>query len=265
MSPTLHKIRQFRELEDRYAKLRGQIISQTTNDKNGYFHDYFNMNMANQGGEGFAEEDDWENLGEQTTGTETSDNGERRNATGKQGEATGEVMSKTATTEILATETVESLSRVGLEAEDVEMEWESTFFTSDEEEEDSDKSLGADVELSELLQLERENPDDFGLPALDEPPTRPTRPNNSEAPTFYNHLNDSHENVPSTQGTILPSIEYPYYDDDDVVEDDYPPDKFRKTEAFITITEWSLRKLLPYKHYRPKTPSRLRTCYTVIG
>jgi hypothetical protein len=240
MSPTLHRIRQYRELEKRYGKLREQVVSQTADDNNGYFHDCFNTNMANQSGGEFAEEDGRENLGEETSGTKTSDNGERSNAAGEQGEpieAAETVTTKTATTEILATEIIWSLPRADLEAKDVEMEWDSTFFTSDEEEEDSDKSLGADVELSELLQLEKENPDDFGFPALDDPPTRPKSPNNSEAPTLYNHPNKSHENVPSTQGTILPSIEYPYYDDGVEDEDDYPPDQFRKTEAFITITE----------------------------
>jgi hypothetical protein len=139
-----------------------------------------------------------------------------------------------------------------------------------------DKSLGASVELSELLALERDNPDDFGNPNSDFPYSA----NSSEAPAAKVPLtlstlnspgwNESRERLPATLDatTVLPSIEEDGYDDDYDYENDddkLPADDFVKTYAFFTKAELRLRKLLPYKQYRVRRSSRLRICYTVIA
>lgn len=142
-------------------------------------------------------------------------------------------------------------------------------------ENECDKFLGASVELSELLALERDNPDDFSLPNLDVAYSE----NSSEAPTGKVPLslstfnspdwNEFREKLPATLDTmtVLSSIEedgYDGYHDYENDEDEFPADEFTKTQAIITKAEWRLRKLLPYKQYRVRRPSLLRVCYTVI-
>jgi hypothetical protein len=162
------------------------------------------------------------------------------------------------------------------------VDWESSL---DEDEDDNgaenerDKSLGASAELPELLALERDNPDDFDFlnPDVPCPEDSSEVPTGNVPPTLSTinspGLNESREKLPVTLGTVtvLPSIEEDGYDDDyeydygDDDEDEFPADEFVKTQAFVTKAESRLRKILPYKQYRVRRPSLLRSCYTVIA
>lgn len=145
---------------------------------------------------------------------------------------------------------------------DVQMDLEITYNESgnstngngNNEEDMDDAALGEDLELSELLQLEKEQPDDL-LFSNQEFPTRPKSPNNTES-----------ENVPVHASTItfdpnepIRSIEF-----DERRQPELPPSEFAKTDVLWTDGEIMLRKLLPYKKYQVKCPSCLRVCYTVI-
>jgi hypothetical protein len=281
MPPPIYKIKKLRKIRQKYSNLRAKVSLQTGDTDNSEITDREGIDTMNAAGKGLLDDADWEYFGEDRHLIKSCNNGEPSSS------ASDEVEPVATTTTAPETVVVEVVEVVEPENQKLsgncygkygEVDWESSLDEDEDEkgaENERDKSLGASVELSELLALERDNPDDFGLPNLDvlylenssEAPTANVPPTLS---TLCSHgWSESREKLPATLATttVLPSIEWDGYDDDyDYKNDDdkFPADEFVKTQAFITKAEWRLRKLLPYKKYRVRRPSLLRICYTVV-
>ena len=279
MPPPVYKINKIRKVRQKYSKLRQEVILQTGDGDNSEITDREGIDAMNEADKGLLDDADWEYFGEERDNTKSCNNGEPSTW------ANDEVESVAITTTAAAAVVVErdepeyqNLSR-HYYVNDGEMDFEGSL---DEDEDDDgvenerDNSLEASVELSELLALERDNPDDYGNPNLDVPYSE----NSSKAPaakvpptlSTLNSpgWNESRERLPATLDTttVLPSIEEDGYDDDYDYENDddnFLADHFLKTYAFFTKAELRLRKLLPYKQYRVRHSSRLRICCTVIA
>jgi hypothetical protein len=239
MSHILKKIRSFRKIKKQYTKLQNQAM---VNSNNTQTTARDTMALSGDTSEGVGEDSDRETPEEEITVATTSDtNGRQNDEIGG-----GDKQTNTAD-EAEADDSAE-------EEAEADMDWESTYGGSDstkEIEDNDDEALG-EVELSELLRLEKEQPDEF-LPSL-EVPTRPKSPKPAS--------NNAQENVPTATGTMpFDSRRFEWEDEED---EEYPAADFIRTDAFISDAEWWLQELLPYKQYRAKSPSCLRTCYTVI-
>jgi hypothetical protein len=240
MSHILRKIRSFRKIKKRYTKLQNQATANSNQNTQTTARD--TMALSGDTSEGIGEDSDQETLGEEITVATTSD------TSGEQGDeiSGGDKQTNTAD-ESEADDSAE-------EENEADMDWESTSGGSDsakEREDNDDEALG-EVELSELLQLEKEQPDEF-LPDL-EVPTRPKSPKSAS--------NNGQENFPTSTGTM--SFDSKHFEWEGEEDEEYPIADFIRTEVFISDAEWWLQELLPYKQYRAKSPSCLRTCYTVI-
>jgi hypothetical protein len=279
MPPPIYKINKIRKVRQKYSKLREKVILQTGDGDNSKITDCEGIDTMNEADKGLLDDAEWEYFGEERNNTKSCNNGEPSTW------ANDEVESVATTTTAAAAVVVERVEpenqnlRGNYYVNDGEVDFEGSL---DKDEDDNgaentrDKSLGASVELSELLALERDNPDDFGNPNSDFPYSE----NSSEAPaakvpptlSTLNSpgWNESRERLPATLDTttVLPSIEEDGYDDDYDYENDddnFPAVAFVKTYAFFIKAELRLRKLLPYKQYRVRRSSRLRICYTVIA
>jgi hypothetical protein len=187
----------------------------------------------------------WDTVDTGVYRTEMETNFERCNGAGGNDEA------EAAAGTIAVTEVVDTY---GSESDgDFKMDWESTIRGSFEgvlrESEDiSHAALGEEVELSDLLQLEKEQPDDI---TNLEAPTGPTSPKQDNNPPTSNRM----------------SIDFNYFDWDDLDDEDYdefPATEFFHTDNAMSDAEWALELLEPFKKYRARTPTLLRACYTVI-
>jgi hypothetical protein len=279
MPPLIYKVNKIRQFRRKYSKLREKAILQTGDGDNSEITDREGVDTMNEADKGLLGDADWVCFGEERDNTKSCNNGEPSNW------ANDEVESVATTTTAAAAVVVERVEpenqnlRGNYYVSDGEVDFEGSL---DEDEDDNgaenirDKSLGASVELSELLALERDNPDDFGNPNSDFPYSE----NSSEAPaakvpptlSTLNSpgRNESRERLPATLDTttVLPSIEEDGYDDDydyENEDENAPVDHVVKTYAFFTKAELRLRKLLPYKKYRVRRSSRLRICHTVIA
>ncbi len=274
----IYKIKKLRKIRQKYSDLRVKVILQTGDIDNSEITDREGIDTMNETGKGLLDDADWEYFGEDRDLIKSCNNGEPSSSASDEVEP---VVTTTTAPDTVMVEVVEPENQKlsgNCYGEYGEVDSESSLDEDEDEkgaENERDKYLGASVELSELLALERDNPDDFGLPNLDVPYLE----NSSEAPTAHvpptlstlcsHGWNESREKLPATLATttVLPSIEWDGYDDDyDYKNDDvdFPADEFVKTQAFITKAEWLLRKLLPYNKYRGRRPSLLRICYTVV-
>jgi hypothetical protein len=235
MSHILRKIRSFRKIKKQYTKLQNQATANSNTNTQTTARE--TMALSGDTSEGVGEDSDQETLEEEITVATTSD------TSGEQND------------EISGGDKHESEADDSAEEDnEADMDWESTYGGSDsskEREDNDDEALG-EVELSELLQLEKEQPDEF-LPNL-EVPTRPKSPKPAS--------NNAQENVATSTGTI--PFDSKHFEREGEEDEEYPTADFIRTEVFISDAEWWLQELLPYKQYRAKSPSCLRTCYTVI-
>jgi len=258
MSPTMRKIRSIRKLHQKYVLLRDEAVEEF-HKKYGDFP-IFNspstileldrvkpeerlleiMDKGGDTGESLKDESDWENLGDGagSTATEPGENLRQDEAASSEG------------TEPFGWS----------DKDEGKMDWTTMYYGgTDNKSEDADTELGVDdaalgetVELSELLRLEKEQPDDL---LNQEVPARPTSPNNAESSI-----------VPAPLGTSSATqFCYELTESDESDEDDFSPSEFIKTEVWISDGEWALGELLPYKMYQVKNPSGLRTSYTVVA
>ncbi|KAN0098647.1 hypothetical protein V8E51_014310 [Hyaloscypha variabilis] len=261
MSPITHRIQSFRKLRDKYTRLRTRAICER--DKTiahrtaGWVLNHQELKEMLQGLEDgtimrsiepsdwCGDDSGWETVDTGVDRTEMDTNFEQNNGAGGKDEA--EAAAGTITvTEVVDTYVTESEG-------DFKMDWESTISGNFErvfrESEDiADAALGEGLELSDLLQLEKEQPDDISNL---EAPTRPTSPKQDNTPPTSNRL----------------SIDFKYFDWDDEDNDDcdeFPATEFFHTDTAISDAEWALESLEPFKKYRAKTPTLLRACYTVI-
>jgi hypothetical protein len=240
MSHILRKMRSFRKIKKRYTKLQNQATADSNQNTQTTTRD--TMALSGDTNEGIGEDSDRESLEEEITVATTSDTS---------GEHSDEISGGDKQTNTADQSKADDSAEGENEAD---MDWESTDGGSDSEkerEDNDDEALG-EVELSELLQLEKEQSDEF-LPNL-EVPTRPKSPKPAS--------NNAQENVPTSTGTM--SFDSKHFEWEGEEDEEYPIADFIRTEVFISDAEWWLQELLPYKQYRAKSPSCLRTCYTVI-
>jgi len=254
MSPILHKIRGLRKLREKYNKLRDRAITEkpTTIEADRTREWVLGSDELKAVAKGVAdrtimqsiEKSDWgDNYSDwQMTATTEPDSTDL----GVYGHQNDELEQKDkgevrkAVKEVLsgfASEEEEDFTKM-MESFDEEMR---------DREEIADAALGDGVELSDLLKLEEEQPDDFSTL---EAPTRPTSP--------------KEDDVSSTSDKMSFDFDYFGWDDEDDEDiDEFPATDFSRTEATMTDAEWALRSLLPFKRYRAKAPTLLRACCTI--
>jgi hypothetical protein len=169
-----------------------------------------------------------------------------------------------------------------------------------------DTDLG-NVELSDLLELEKEQRDDFtlydsnGTPQLTasqqkevrtgfatysnnqnitptpnpSPPLYPPPPVQIPGLNLYNHFNITEQNDRNPKIPELPPInavsmtaslfdQFEEGEEEEDSEDEFPDSDFIKTEVYITNAEWWLWNMMPYRRFRCKVPSSLRTSCTMV-
>ncbi|KAE9373364.1 hypothetical protein N431DRAFT_504050 [Stipitochalara longipes BDJ] len=259
MSPITHRIQSFRAVRQKYTRLRDRAISERNSSvadhTAGWVLDHKELKATLQGieegavwrsiesSEWCTSDADWETVvaGSDSVATDTCGGWAYEAGQKDETEST-----------VTAAEVLESYVKQS-EDEMVKMDWKSTFKGSfeggnKENEDVADAALGEAVELRDLLQLEKDQPDNFfNLEA----PTRPTSP--------------KHDKVPSNTDRLSADFEYFDWDDKDIDDDDddFLDTDFFRTEAAISDAEWALETLMPFRRYRAKTPSYLRACYTV--
>lgn len=278
MPPPIHKITKLRKSRQKYSNLRAKVILQIRDIDSSKITNRERINSMNEAGKGLLDDADWDYFGEKADNTKSCSNDE------PSASASDEVEPVATTTTAHASVMVEigepenqkrSVNRYGKYAE-VDRESSLDEVEDGKGAENERESLGASMELSELLALERDNPVDFCPPNLEFPyfecSSETTTANLPSTLSSVNShgWNESREKLPATLGTetVLPSIEEDGYDDDydfENNEEEFPTDKFVKNQAFITKAEYGLRKLPPYNKYRVRRSSLLRICYTVIA
>jgi len=259
MSPLTHKIHSFRKLREKYSTLRERAVSER--DTAGFDRTrewvvgHTELKAITKGvadgtimrsieGSDWGNGDsDWETLNTTEPDSNELDIYDDRYYEGYQKD---EADSTHAVIQVVNKDESQP------EKDVLNMEWETAFkgcFEGEvrESEEVADATLGEGVELSDLLELEKEQPDDFSNP---EAPTRPTSPKEDNTSSFSDKM----------------SVDFNYFDWSDEDEDDsdkFPETDFSSTEAAISDAEWALELLLPFKKYRAKTPTLLRACCTI--
>lgn len=127
-----------------------------------------------------------------------------------------------------------------------------------DDEEKADAVLSETFALSDLLELEQEQPDDLFLPDSIKTPDQSERPTSPNAPSqSKRRRRNSRWDVPPL---LSPKSPLPY----DHEYEDLAPSEFVETEVAITKAEWSLSFLPPFCHHRARLPSPLRFCCTII-